>query len=50
MAFAGYIIGRQYRQDLLGALAGTLIGTLLVWIDMLKLSGLLGRKKRAQAA
>jgi len=47
MAFAGYIIGRQYRQEILGALVGTLVGTFLVWLDMLKLSGILRRRKRA---
>jgi len=47
MAFAGYVIGKQYHQEVLGALAGLLLGTLLVWIDMLKLGGLLARKKKA---
>ncbi len=46
MAFAGYIIGRHYEQELMGALIGTLLGTFLVWIDMLKLSGLIGAKKK----
>jgi len=46
MAFAGYIVGRHYGQEILGALVGTLLGTFLVWMDMLKLGGLLGRKKR----
>ena len=46
MAFAGYIIGKQYHQEFLGALVGTLLGTFLVWIDMLKLSGLLVRRKK----
>jgi hypothetical protein len=46
MAFAGYVIGRQYHQEILGALAGTLLGTCLVWIDMLRLSGLVSGKKK----
>lgn len=50
MAFAGYIIGKQYHQEALGALVGTLLGTLLVWIDMLRLGGLLRRRKRTKAA
>jgi len=45
MAFAGYYIGRQFDQGVMGALVGTLLGTFLVWIDMIKLSGLIGRKK-----
>ena len=45
MAFAGYYIGRQFDQGVMGALVGTLLGTFLVWIDTLKLSGLIGRKK-----
>lgn len=49
MAFAGYIIGKYYDQELMGALIGTLFGTFLVWIDMLKLSGLIGAKKRKNA-
>jgi hypothetical protein len=49
MAFAGYIIGKYYDQELMGALIGTLLGTFLVWIDMLKLSGLIGAKKRKNA-
>ena len=49
MAFAGYIIGKHYDQELMGALIGTLLGTFLVWIDMLKLSGLIGAKKRKKA-
>ena len=49
MAFGGYIIGKYYDQKLMGALIGTLLGTFLVWIDMLKLSGLIGTKKRKNA-
>jgi L-cysteine desulfidase len=49
MAFAGYIIGKYYDQELMGALIGTLLATFLVWIDMLKLSGLIGAKKRKNA-
>jgi hypothetical protein len=45
MAFAGYIVGREYHQEFLGALAGTLLGTLIMWIDMLKLGGVLGRRR-----
>jgi hypothetical protein len=46
MAFAGYIIGKEYHQEIVGALVGTLLGTFLVWIDMLKVGGLIGRKKK----
>jgi|GEM_PF-976443 hypothetical protein len=46
MAFAGYMIGRQYNKEVLGALAGTLLGTILVWLDMLKLGGIIGRGKK----
>ncbi|MGQ9542780.1 MAG: hypothetical protein ACUVTM_01640 [Candidatus Bathyarchaeia archaeon] len=45
MAFAGYVIGRQYNKEVLGALAGTLLGTVLVWLDMLKLGGIIGKRK-----
>jgi prepilin signal peptidase PulO-like enzyme (type II secretory pathway) len=49
MAFAGYIIGKNYEQELMGALIGTLLGTFLVWIDMLRLSGLIKAKKKKNA-
>ena len=49
MAFAGYIVGKHYDQELMGALIGTILGTFLVWIDMLKLSGLIGAKKSKKA-
>jgi membrane associated rhomboid family serine protease len=46
MAFLGYIIGKEFNVALQGALAGALLGTLLMWLDILRTQNLLFRRKK----
>ncbi len=50
MAFLGYAIGKEYNQPMLGALIGIIFGTLLMWFEILRMEGLIGRKKRDQVS
>lgn len=46
MAFLGYVIGKQYNQSILGVLIGVIFGTLLMWFEILRMEGVIGRKQR----
>lgn len=48
MAFLGYIIGNYYGQPMLGALIGTLLGTVMLWIEALRMGGVFGLKQKEE--
>ena len=45
MAFLGYVVGKEWGKEIIGALLGTLAGISLVWFDVLRSERIFQRRK-----